>query len=91
MDLLMLSDDYFIDKCKHDGNFSLIVRYDNLLPSGLFVNDDISMELLSRPCSSERLSYKRLIDVLFLKNSANFDKRVQIWANFGHTWIEALK
>jgi hypothetical protein len=88
MNFLMLSEDDFIQSCNHDDNFSLLRTHDNLLPSGLLLKHDIPLHLLYIPCTHERLNHKRLRDVFFMNNTANFHRRVRvkapIWANFGY-------
>jgi hypothetical protein len=63
------------------------MTYDNLQPIGFFVKDDVPLDMLYHLCTPERLSYRRGIEVFFMKNSANYDTRVRVKFQYGLTLV----
>jgi hypothetical protein len=94
MNFLKLYSQEYITYLAHD-DVALIIIYDNLLPDDFLLKDDAQPDILYHPCMPERLNCRRLINVFYMQNSANYHTRVRIevpvWANFGHIWMECLK
>jgi hypothetical protein len=94
VDFLKLYDAEFIQHLEDDP-LALIITNDHLLSDGFFLKDDVPIDMLYHPCTDQRLSHKRIIDIFFIRNIPNYYSRVRIdvpiWANFGHIFNECLK